>query len=145
VTFLACDAAVLLHKRIAGELMVELPEGWLPVHQCKIGSIVFEVASHAIMAIWIFHSNLSVETEMIGQPLRDFFVAVEALERRRAGAELVAGGALRRAVQGLMSLRERPGRNLSVRRGCSKQDQQRNCAEQTCKANLFDGPVGLAL
>lgn len=49
---------------------------------------------------------------MRAQTVRNFLVAFQALERRRAGPELVAGVALRRAVKRLMCFRERPGRNL---------------------------------
>ena len=144
MAFLARDAAMLFNQRIAGKPMVELPERWLPVHQRKVGSIVFEVAAHAIIAIRILHSNLRVETAMIGQSLCDLFVAVEALERRRACTELMAGGALRRAVQGLMSFRKRTGRNLRVRHGCSNQNEHRNSGEKSRKTNLSDEPAGLA-
>jgi hypothetical protein len=41
-------------------------------------------------------------------------MAFEALVGRRAGSELVARIALRCAIEGLMCLREGPGRNLSA-------------------------------
>ena len=46
------------------------------------------------------------------QPCRNFRVTVEALERRLAHAQLVTGGALRRAVKRLMRSGERSRGNL---------------------------------
>jgi len=49
-----------------------------------------------------------------GQALRDLSVTVQALEYRVAASELMATGALRGAVEGLVSLREGTGRDLST-------------------------------
>lgn len=49
-----------------------------------------------------------------GQSLRDLSVTVQALEYCVAASELVATGALRGAVEGLVSLREGAGRDLST-------------------------------
>ncbi len=66
VTLLAGDARVLAFERITRLLMVELPNGRLPAHQCEIQSVVLQVTSHAILAIWILHPEMRV----IAVPIR---------------------------------------------------------------------------
>ena len=104
VALLAGDAGMFFDERIAGRPMVELLERWLPMNQRKILAIVFEVTPHAIPAVGIFHPNLRVESPMTCQPLRDLFMAVETFKCWCTCPELVAGRALRRAIQGLMRL-----------------------------------------
>jgi hypothetical protein len=141
VTFLARDAGMLIHERIAGQPMIELLERWLPMNQSEIHSIVLEVAPNAIAAIGIFHSNLPVESLMGWQPLRDFFMAVKTFECWCARPELVAGRALRSAIQGLMRLGQRAGRNLGMRANPCKQDPQKNRDQWACKAEWLDKPA----
>lgn len=87
------------------------------MNERKILAIVFEVALHAVLAIGILHPEKRVVALMRGQTVRNFLMAFEALERRRAGSELVAGVALGRAVQGLVRFGERSGRNLGAGTG----------------------------
>jgi len=61
-----------------------------------------------------------------GQTVGNFLMAFKALECRRAGSELVAGVALRGAVEGLVRFRERSGRNLSVGTGCAEDESAQN-------------------
>ena len=65
------------------------------MNEREILAIVFEVASHAVPAIWILHAEKRVVALMSGQAVRNFLVAFEAFERRCARSELVAGIALR--------------------------------------------------
>lgn len=65
--------------------------------QREIETVVFEVAAHAVFAAGIFHGKARVISATRGEMLRNLFVALETLERGSAGAELVAGRALRRA------------------------------------------------
>ena len=67
------------------------------MNQRKIKPVVFEVAAHAIFAAGIFHPEPRVISTVCGKMLRNLFMTVETLERRRAGTELVTARALRRA------------------------------------------------
>jgi len=99
------------------------------VNEGKILAIVFEVAAHAVPAVGILHSEKRVVALMRSQTVRNFLVAFEAFECRRAGSKLVTGVALGRAVQGLVRFRERSGRNLSAGAGSHEQKSAEN--EQT--------------
>lgn len=88
----------------------------------KIRAIVLEVAPHAVHARGIFHSEKRVVALARGQTVSNFFMAFQALERRRAGSELVARIALRRAVEGLMRFGERSRRNLGAGNGSDEQE-----------------------
>jgi hypothetical protein len=56
------------------------------------------VAADTIFAIGILHLDLGVVSVLGGQSLGHFFMAIQAFESRRAGAELVAAGALYRSA-----------------------------------------------
>jgi len=92
------------------------------MNERKILAVVLEVASHAISAIGIFHSEKRVVTLMRGQTVRNFLVAIEALESRRAGSELVASIALGRATEGFVRFGKRSGRNLGAGTGGSDKE-----------------------
>ena len=95
MALLARHGRMLFHERISGLAMIELLERRFPVDERKILAIVLEVAPHAISAIRILHPEKRVVALMRGQTVRNFLVAFEAFECRRAGSELVAGVALR--------------------------------------------------
>jgi hypothetical protein len=95
MAFLAGHGRVLFHERISGLAMIELLERRLPMNERKILAIVFEVAPHAVSAVGILHPEKRVVALMRGQADRNFLMAFEALERGRAGPELVARIALR--------------------------------------------------
>ena len=78
---------------------------------------MLKVAAHAIPAIGILHPEKRVVALMRAEAVRNFLVAFQALERRRAGSELVAGVALGRAVEGFVRFRQRPGRDLGAGAG----------------------------
>ena len=87
---------------------------------------MLEVAAHAVPAIWILHPEKRVVALMRVEAVRNFLVAFQALERRRAGSELVAGVALGRAVEGFVRFRQRPGRNLGAGAGSHEQQSAEN-------------------
>jgi hypothetical protein len=99
---------------IAGEPVIELFLGWLPVNQLKVFAVVLEMATDAVLAIGVGHLETGVITVAGGDALSDFLVAVEALEGRRACAKLMATCALRRARERLVRFRERAGRDLRL-------------------------------
>ncbi len=115
VAFLAGDSRVLIHQRISGQLVIELLLRRIPMDQRKIRAVMFQVAPHAIPAVRILHPQLRVVTCFRRQSPRNFLMAFQTLERRRAGPELVAGSALRRTIQRFVSLGKRPRRNLRLR------------------------------
>ena len=82
--------------------------------EVEVLTVVVEMAADTLFAIRVPHLNLGVISVLGGQALRDLFVAIEALEGGRAGAELVAARALCSPRQGLMCFRKRAGRNLRV-------------------------------
>jgi len=116
MALLAGQRFVLFDKRIAGLAMIELLERRLPMNEREILAVMFEVAADAIPAIGILHSEKGVVALARGQPIRNFLVAFQAFERRRAGSELVAGIALCGAVQGFVRFGKRSRRNLSTSR-----------------------------
>src|ERR1700680_525401 len=114
------------------------------MNERKILAIVLEVAPHAVSAVGILHPEKRVVALMRGQTVRNFLMAFEAFERRRAGSELVARVALRRAVEGLMRFRKRSGRNLGAGTGC---DEQKSAEHQQGaeESKRRDGPDTRAL
>jgi len=64
------------------------------VDEAEIQAVVIEVAADTIPAIGILHLDLSMIPVLRGQSLGHFFMAIQAFESRRAGAELVAARAL---------------------------------------------------
>jgi hypothetical protein len=67
------------------------------VDEVEVFTVMFEVASHAVFAVRIFHLNLRVVSVFGLQPLGNFLVAIEALKRGDARPKLVAARALCRA------------------------------------------------
>ena len=102
-------------EQIASEAVIELLQRRFPVNQRKIRSIVFQVASHAVFAIRIFHLKPRMISAALGEQGGNFLVAVETPKNRRARAELVATRTLRRTAERLVSFGERTGRNLTAR------------------------------
>lgn len=70
------------------------------------------MAANAVLPVWIAHLNLEVIPVLAAEPSGDFLVAIQALKRGRAGAELVATRALRGSGKRLVRLRKWPGRDL---------------------------------
>lgn len=113
MALLTGESRVLAFQLESGEGMVE---GFrVPLDQGKILTVVIRVARGAALA----RSRLNVVRRV--QPFVrcdarcNLRVALEALEYALA-PESVASCAVRRTVQGLVRARQRPGRNLRVRR-----------------------------
>ena len=102
VALRARDACVFAFQSVSGQLVVKLFLRGLPVNQGKIDPIVLQMAAHTVFPVGILHPEPRVIPSVSREMLRNLFVAIKALERRSAGAELVAGGALRRSGQRLM-------------------------------------------
>jgi hypothetical protein len=79
-----------------------------PVDEREIHAVVFEMASHAVLAVRIAHSEPRVIPMIRCKPLRNLFVTVEAFECRCARSELMTACALGRARQRLMRFGEWP-------------------------------------
>ena len=98
VAFFAGHGAVLALQRITGQTVIEFWRRRFPVDDIEIFAVMFEVASNAVLAGGILHSELKMVAVFCGERLGNFFVAIETLEGGSAGAELVAGIALRGAA-----------------------------------------------
>jgi hypothetical protein len=68
------------------------------VDQAEVFSVVLQMAADAISAVRILHSQPGVVAVIRSKTLRNLFVAIEALEGRRAGPELMAARALGRSA-----------------------------------------------
>ena len=110
------------------------------MNQRKIRAIVLQVAPHAVPPIGILHSQKRVVALMHRQPLRNFLMALQTLERRRAGPKLVARVALRRPVQRLVRLRQRPRRDLRPHPPSPQQHpaDQQHPAEKHARRNTLE-------
>jgi hypothetical protein len=126
MALLARHGRVLFYQWISGLAMIELLERRLPMNERKILAIVLEVAPHTVPAIGILHPEKRVIALMRGQTVGYFLMAFQALERWRAGSELVTRVALRRAIEGLVRFRERSGRNLGAGAGSREQESTEN-------------------
>ena len=114
VALLAIQAGVLTLQVIAGQAVVEFLLRRLPVDEGEFLAIVFEVTAYAVLPVGILHLHSEVVAMLIGQRFGNFFVAFEALVGGGAGAEHMAGVALRGTGKGGMSFGKRTGRNLRV-------------------------------
>lgn len=94
VAFFARNARVLAFQIVARQAMVELFLGRLPMNEAEICSVVFEMATDAILAIGISHLQLGMIPVLGGKSTRHFLVTIEALKDRSAGSKLVAARAL---------------------------------------------------
>ena len=122
---------MLPFKFVTCQSVIKLFLGRLPVNQMEIFAVVLQMAANAVLATRILHLKLEVIAVLGVEAPGNFFVAIEALKRRRAGSELMAARALRCACQGLMRFGKRPGGDLPVERRrsegeCKKQRQAKN-------------------
>ena len=141
VTFLASNARVLSLQLVARHTVIKLFLRSLPMDQVEILAVVFQVATDAVFAIGIPHLKLGVIAVLCFQPFRYFFMAIQALESRRAGAELVAGYALGGSGQTLMGFRKRAGGDLCAC-GKGEEEQRDNAGKKTtrpCESTSFAG------
>ena len=104
---------VLPFERIAGLPVIKLLLRWLPMNEREIRAIVLQMAPHAVFAIGILHSEPRVVAVLGIEATGNFFVAVQAFKRGRAGAELMATRALSCSCERLMRFGKRPRRDLA--------------------------------
>ncbi len=94
VALLAGNVGMLAFQLVACLQVIELILRRLPVDQVEVFSVVLQVAADTIPAVRILHSQPGVVAVISSKTLRNLFVAIEALEGRRAGPELMATRAL---------------------------------------------------
>lgn len=104
--------------------MIELLRRAFPVNKGKIHPIVLEVAAHAVFAVGILHLQPGVIAPLFGKQPGNLRVALQTLERGSAGAKFVATRTLRSSAKRLVRFRERPRRDLRVRREYNKRQKQ---------------------
>jgi len=109
VAFFTFDAGMFAFQGITGQAMIELFLGWLPVNQREILAVVVQMAANALFAVGILHLEPRMVSAVFRKQTRDFFMTFQTFERRCAGTELMAAGALARATQRLMGLGKRTG------------------------------------
>lgn len=121
MALVASQSRVLAFQRVAGFLVIESFD--VPLDQRKVFAIMLGVAAGALLARpWrdvIGRMQASVSCE----PGRYFRVALHALQLSLS-TELVAFGAVRRSIEGLMRARERSGRNLRSSRVAGQQAEK---------------------
>lgn len=123
VAFVASNARMFSLQVVPGQAVIELFLRRLPMNQAEIFAVVVEVTAHAISSIRVTHLQLRVVAVLSGEPLRDFLMAIETFESRRAGSKLVAAGALRGAGQRLVRFRKGSRRDLRTS-GRANDDQK---------------------
>lgn len=127
VTLLTGNAGVLSFQVVARQPVVKLFLRRLPVDQVEIRAIVLQMAANAVLPVWVAHLDLEVISVLAAETSGDFFVAIQALEGRRGGAELVAARTLCGPGEGLVGFRKRARRNLCERgRGKANRDKEKN-------------------
>lgn len=94
MALLARSGGVLAFEFVAGQIVIEFLQRCWPLDQVGRFSVVLEMAFHTIFAIGIAHLDLEMITMLRGEIVGDFFMAIEAFERGRHGAEGVACCAL---------------------------------------------------
>jgi hypothetical protein len=87
VTMFARDRGVLALKRVPSQLVIELLFRRLPVNQIEVLAVMLQVATDAILAIWILHLQAEVIAVAVGKRFGDFLVAIETFESRSARPE----------------------------------------------------------
>ena len=121
VTLLAWNIRVLAFQRIPGLLVIKLLLRWLPMNEREIRAIVLQMAAHTLFPVRVLHAEPGMVAALGVQAPRNLRVAVEALKRRRSGAELMATRAESRSCEGLMRFGKRSGRDLAF---CAKGHEQ---------------------
>src|SRR5579883_1516263 len=117
------DAGALRGGYPLGQM--ELVRARVPLDQGKVHAVVVGVATHAILAGAGRDVVGPVQTLLRRHPRANVSVALDALEDGLAAADLVAVGAMGRAIQKLMGPRQGPGRDLRAR--ADRQETQEAC------------------
>jgi len=111
VTTIAGQSRVFSLQAVSGFAVIEPGRSRRPFHDREIEAIVFGVTLSAFLTGIGFQSIGSVKSASGSQAGGNLAVTVETTQRT-GGAQLMARSAIDRAVQRLMRLRQRTGRNL---------------------------------
>lgn len=109
----AIDKSVFSCQRVAGEAMVKLLYGNFPMNEMEIDTVMFEVATNAILALRILHLEPGVIAVLFGKCFGDLFMAIETFEGGSFRTELMTTCALSGPGEGLMRPGKRSWRDLS--------------------------------
>lgn len=120
VALVASQSCVFTFERISGLFVIETLD--LPLDQRKIFAVMLGMTAGALLARTRGDVIRRVQSFMCVEPVTDFVVAIEALQRSLT-TKLVATGALCRTVERLMRSRKWAGRDL---RECSRRECQQN-------------------
>jgi hypothetical protein len=112
VAIRAGDSSMLPRKCEARLGMVHGLAAWFPMNELKIGAVVLRMASRTILAGAIRGYPHGVHAAPLGHAVAYLGVTVKTFQLGSAAAQVVALSAVCRTVQGLMSLRKRPRRDL---------------------------------
>ena len=124
VAFIAAQTRVLAFEYVSRLLVVE--SLGIPFDDGEVLAVVLRVAAHALLARSRSDLIGSVQPLSIGQASGDLGVAIQAFEVGLTRTQLMASGAVGSAVQRLMRMGKRAGRNLRCRRNSEKQNRARN-------------------
>lgn len=106
VALLASEAGVFPFQRISGLSVIESLLRRFPVNDLEVFAVVLGMATDALLVTGLRHQG-SVITPTRRNALSNFGVALEALEVLVASCKPVAGSAVGRSGQGLMSAGQR--------------------------------------
>ena len=109
---------MLAFQKVAGFLVIELVG--IPLDEREIRAVVIGVAAHAFLAGPRGNVVRGVQSALVGDARPNIRVTADAAELRFAATDLVAVGAMHRAIQKLMLARERARRNLGMRIRCEQ-------------------------
>lgn len=98
MALLAGNVGVLAFQLVARLLVIKVLLRRFPVDQVEVFSVVLQMAADAIPAVRILYFQPGVVAVIRRKTVRNLFVAIEALEGRRTGPELMATRALRRSA-----------------------------------------------
>ena len=109
---------------VAGLRVIESFE--VPLDEGEIFSVVLRVALRAFLARTRLDIEGGVQPSSHRNAPRNFTMTIQTLECGFPGRELVAGGALGQAIDGLVRAGKRPGRDLGCDGIRGPQDTQHN-------------------
>jgi hypothetical protein len=115
VALLASEAGVFTLQNVTGLSVVESLLRRFPMNKLKVLTVVVRVAADAILAAQMRVPNGLVKSLVGCEPRGNLRVAFQAFQAFAPCCQSMAGDALRRAIQGLMSTGKRPRRNLAAK------------------------------
>jgi hypothetical protein len=125
VAAVTTEAGMLAFKRIAGLLVIEV--FLIPSSEGEVETVVLRMAARALLTRPGLDSVGSMQPAVGSQALSDFGVTLQAFEHRLPASQFVATGALRGAIQRLMSSRERSRRYLRTGETGGQKQQGGQC------------------